>query len=297
MTQKKRKCIFLYLNTGGGHISSARVLKEAVEDKYKDIEVQLFNGFDRTSFHLKFFFEKGYHIALTFAPSAFSIIYEIAKLRLVQTFFSKIVKPTTSLTLEKKFKEEEVTDVVSFHFALTPSAVSAIRRLGNTIRLSVVVTDPFTAPPAWFYEKNVRYYVYSQQVKDQAVKKHGIPEHLVSVAPFLIGKKFLKPSTKDDILFYKKKHGFPLDKKTVLLAGGGEGLPGTLSIVTECAKNKASFALIVVCGRDKATYNNIKLLKLAYPSLDVHVFGFVPFMDELIKSCDCAVIKAGSIIL
>ncbi len=293
MQNTRRKFMFLYLNTGGGHISAARVLKQSVEEAYKDIDIELLNGFDRTNSHLKLFFEKGYHAALTFAPGAFSIIYEAAKLRFTQASFSKIIKPTTALSLEKKFREQEVTDVVSFHFALTTSAVTAIRRLGNTIRLSVVVTDPFTAPPAWFFEKNVRYYVYSDQVKKDAVEQCGVPEHLITVAPFLIGKKFLVPSTEQEVAVYKQKHEFPHDKKIVLLAGGGEGLPGAFAIVTECAKNKAPFSLAVVCGHDKATYNNLKLLKLAYPDLDLHVFGFVSFMDELIKSCDCAVIKAG----
>lgn len=293
MQNKQRKFMFLYLNTGGGHVSAARVLKQSIEDSYDTAVVELLNGFDRSNSHLKLFFEKGYHAALTFAPGAFSLIYEAAKLRFTQASFSKIIKPTTSVSLEKKFREYGVTDVVSFHFALTTSAVSAIRRLGNTIRLSVVVTDPFTAPPAWFYEKNIQYYVYSQQAKNDAVTNCGIPEHQISVAPFLIGKKFLTPCNPEELLIYKKKHGFPVNKKLVLLAGGGEGLPGAFAIVTECAKNKAKFSLAVVCGHDKATYNNLKLLKLAYPYLDLHVFGFVSFMDELIKSCDCAVIKAG----
>ena len=103
---------------------------------------------------MKLFFEKGYHAALTFAPGAFSLIYEAAKLRFTQASFSKIIKPTTSVSLEKKFREYGVTDVVSFHFALTTSAVSAIRRLGNTIRLSVVVTDPF-GPSCMVYEKTL----------------------------------------------------------------------------------------------------------------------------------------------
>ncbi len=294
MQNQQRKFMFLYLNTGGGHISPARVLKQSIEKQYDNAAVELVNGFDGSNAHLKLFFEKGYHAALTFVPGAFSLMYEAGKLRFTQTSFSKIVKPTTSASLEKKFREYGVTDVVSFHFVLTPSAVSAIRRLGNSIRLSVVVTDPFTAPPVWFYEKNVTYYVYSQQVKDDAVKNCGIPEQQITVAPFLIGHKFLSVCTPQDILMLKEKHKFPLTKKIVLLAGGGEGLPGAFAIVTECAKNKADFALVVVCGHDKATYQNLKLLKLAYPELDLHIFGFVSFMDELVKVCDCVVSKAGA---
>ena len=34
-------------------------------------------------------------------------------------------------------------------------------------------------------------------------------------------------------------------------------------------------------------------MRLAYPKLDLHVFGFIDYLDELVKICDCAVIKAG----
>ena len=37
----------------------------------------------------------------------------------------------------------------------------------------------------------------------------------------------------------------------------------------------------------------MNILRMTHPRLDLHVYGFVDFLDELIKICDCAVIKAG----
>ena len=42
-----RKFVCLYLNTGGGHKSSANVLKQVLERKYPDASVELLNGFDQ----------------------------------------------------------------------------------------------------------------------------------------------------------------------------------------------------------------------------------------------------------
>lgn len=79
------------------------------------------------------------------------------------------------MVFKTDYKKAQATDVVSFHFALTPACVTALRRLGNTIPLTVIVTDPFTVPNAWFYEKtyNTSYFRMRQK---QAVEQCGVPE-------------------------------------------------------------------------------------------------------------------------
>jgi len=96
-----------------------------------------------------------------------------------------------------------------------------------------------------------------------------------------------------DILALRKKHGFDPNKKTVLLVGGGDGLPGAVDIVNKCVLRKAKFAVAVVCGKDMGKYAYLESLKRLYPKLDLHVYGFVNYLDELIKLSDCVVMKAG----
>ena len=44
MQNKQRKFMFLYLNTGGGHVSAARVLKQSIEEHYPNASVELNSG-------------------------------------------------------------------------------------------------------------------------------------------------------------------------------------------------------------------------------------------------------------
>ena len=109
-----------------------------------------------------------------------------------------------------------------------------------------------------------------------------------------MNEKYLVPlPSKDEIEAMKAKYGFASDKKIVLLVGGGEGLPGAVEIIKECVLHRAPFAVAVVCGRDRAFKDALEILRRTYPKLDLHVFGFIDYLDELIKICDCAVIKAG----
>ncbi len=289
----RRKFLLLYLNTGGGHKAPASVLRNSLLDLYPDAEVELFNGLSPHNYPYHIFVEEGYRTACNYAPGAFSLLYEVSRFKPVQKIMDKNFKLTAIPYLKREFKKRGITDVVSFHFILTPCALAAIRMLGNTIRFSCVVTDPFTAPSVWFYEHNIPFYVYTEQVKQFAMSC-GVPEQNITVCPFLIKKKFTLPVTSQERIEYRQKHGLPLNKRLVLLVGGGEGLPGAIEIVTYCIRNKCDFAIAAVCGRDKQSKHCLDLLKVANPNIDLHIFGFVDFMDELIKTCDCAVIKPGA---
>ncbi|MGL4981895.1 MAG: MGDG synthase family glycosyltransferase [Treponemataceae bacterium] len=288
-----RKYLFLYLDTGAGHISSARVVKNALEENHTNSQVVLLNGFAKNQVIAKAICEKGYRASCNAIPGSYSIIYDTMRFHLVQQIGFNFIYLKTVRYLRKKIRQLDITDIVSFHFLLTPCALKAVKMLKKNIPITCIVTDPFTAHTAWFYDKDVKYIVFSQDVKDFAVKTRKIPEQNIQVMPFLMNNKFLLPLEKDTITQLRTKHNLPLDKKLVLLAGGGEGLPGALYIVQECLKHRTEFGLIVVCGRDKVTKTTLDVLAKAKKKLDLHVFGFVDFMDELVKACDCAVIKAG----
>ncbi|MFA6855675.1 MAG: glycosyltransferase [Treponema sp.] len=290
----KHKFLFLYLNTGAGHISAAKVLAHALQVQDPDTEIEMINGFDKSNWFGHIAFEKGYNYACNYIHGAFPLIYDIGTHHWGQDMFVRPLRFQTTRYLRHVFLEKHPTDIVSFHFALTPFVKSALRHIPWKVNFTTMVTDPFTVPHAWFYEKDLKYFVYSQEAKNEAVKKCGVPESNVTVVPFLMNEKYrMPPFTKEQVCKIKAKYGFDPDKKIVLLVGGGEGLPGAIDIIKECVIHKAKFAVAMVCGRDKAFKETLDILAATYPKLDLHVFGFIDYLDELVKICDCAVIKAG----
>lgn len=292
----RRKFVFLYLNTGAGHISAARVLYGAIKEADPSCEVIIANGFDRKNYFGHMALEKGYNFAMNYMHGLFPLIYDLGQHRFFQNIVLRIMRGHTTKYLYRLFTEEEVTDVVSFHFALTPFAKRAIAAIGG-IRLTTIVTDPFTAPRVWFHENDTRFFVYSKEAKDIALKC-GVKSKNVAVVPFLMSEKYSLPlPDKDEVRALKLKKGFDPDKKMVLLVGGGEGLPGAVKIINECILHRAPFAVAIVCGRNKPLMKTLEVLSATYPRFDLHVFGFVDYIDELVKICDVAVIKAGPAML
>ena len=287
-----KKFLFFYLNTGAGHISAAKVLAAAMKEQEPDVEIKMLNGFCSHKLG-HFIFEKGYNYSTNYFKGAFPIVYDLGRYEWLQSGLKHILGPETRPYLRRIIRKEHPTDIVCFHFAVTPFLKDVLKNIPWKVNLTVIVTDPFTVPYPWFYEKDVNYMVYSDEAKAIAVNECHVPEKNVQVIPFLMNSKFRASITEEEKTALRIKHGFAPDKKIVLLVGGGEGLPGATEIVNNCILHKAKFAVAVICGRDKVKKKNLSLLRLANPHIDLHIFGFVDFMDELVKICDCAVIKAG----
>lgn len=289
---EKRKFLFFYLTTGAGHISTARVMKECILKNNPDAEIVMINGFDKKNLFGQLIFEKGYYVSTNFLPGLYPLTYDLGQFRFFQTGMLRLLKLHTTRYLRKVILRENPTDIVSFHFALTPYLDDVLKEMKSNIKMSVMVTDPFTVPHCWFYKKDVDYLVYSEQAKKIGISLK-VPEEKITIVPFALNPKYQVPFTKDDVIALKKKHGYDLNKKTLLMVGGGDGIPGAIEIINRCILRKANFSIAVICGHDKAKQTLLESLKKLNPWLDLHVYGFIDYLDELVKLSDCVVMKAG----
>ena len=289
---QKRKFMFVYLTTGAGHISTARVMKECILKNEPNAEVVMVNGFDKKNFWGQVILEQGYYVSTNFFHGLYPLAYDLARFRFFQSFMLRFFMPHTVRYLRKIIKKKKPTDIVSFHFALSPCIKQALKSSDSKINLSVMVTDPFTVPNVWFYEKSLQYFVYSEQAKEIGMNLK-VPEKNIHIVPFALNPKYQIPFDKDDITSLKKKHGFDLNKKVLLIVGGGDGIPGAIEIINKCILRKAKFSVAVICGHDLVKKTYLEGLKVLYPKFDLHVYGFINYLDELVKLSDCVVMKAG----
>ncbi len=263
-----------------------------------DFDITLLHGFSPRQKFARLFFESGYHASSAICPAAYSIIYEINQLSPVLAV-SRILSTWKTLPyLERYIAEHEITDIVSFHFVISPPARRAIRRLNKGINFTIIATDPFSIHRSWFEVKDADYIVFSQQIKDLMKTSFGIPgpdkcwrKQDIKVFPFILSPLF-KPL--NDYSELRKKLNLPQNKKIVLVAGGGEGLPNMMQLITHFAMLNFSYTIISICGRNSSAFNMLTQFSKMYPKLDIRVFGFVDNMHEFIQVSDCVVTKAGA---
>ena len=146
---------FLYLKTGGGHVSGANALIARLKEKYPDNAVYISqNGFKEQNRISRIFFEKGYLATSNYFEPGYVAFYQLTKSKTVLTFCKWLLHPFIVRNLVEFLKAEKITKLVCLHEILIPLARIAINRVTPNIPLISIVMDPFTAHPLWFYTKN-----------------------------------------------------------------------------------------------------------------------------------------------
>ena len=102
----------------------------------------------------------------------------------------------------------------------------------------------------WFSGKKTHYIVFSEKMKKYAIKKK-INNNRISVFNYICNKKYSTKLNDDQIKNVKEKLGFSLDKKLILVLGGGVGIPKGEKILRSVADSTTNTDLVLVAGNDK----------------------------------------------
>ena len=285
---------FLYLKTGGGHISGANALIECLKEKYPQGATYIpKNGFNEQNRISRIFFEKGYLATSNYFELGYVAFYQLTKSNNILTFCKWLLRPFIVKNLVEFLKTERITKLVCLHEILIPLAQVAIDRVNPNIPLISLVMDPFTAHPSWFYTKNTELIVFSQKLRKEAIEQYRFKPEQVHQFPIMLSRNFDRRYTNDEKIAAKKKHGIPLDKKIVLVVGGGEGLKSTLAIVNAFIFQRCPAHLIIICGKNKVLKTQLEILLKTTQITNIQIFGFVSFMPDLINVSDCVITKSG----
>ncbi|UTC57349.1 glycosyltransferase [Treponema sp. OMZ 305] len=290
----KQRIGFLYLKTGGGHISGANALIACLKEKYpNNAEYIPQNGFKGSNRISRIFFEKGYLATSNYFEPGYVAFYQLTKSKKILTFCRWLLRPFIVKNLVTFLKAEKITKLICLHEILIPLARIAIDRVNPSIPLISIVMDPFTAHPSWFYAKNTELIVFSQKLQKEAISHYGFKPEQVHQFPIMLSRNFDRRYTAAEKIAAKHRHGIPLDKKIVLVVGGGEGLKSTLAIVNAFIFQRCPALLIVICGKNKVLKTQLEILLKTTNITNIQVFGFVSFMPDLINVSDCVITKGG----
>ncbi|TSA29472.1 MAG: hypothetical protein D4R68_02260 [Ignavibacteriales bacterium] len=289
----KRKFLFIYLKTGGGHLAPAKSLSKYLDKHNKEeVEVILVDGFEGTKRYARFVVEDGYRILQSKFKWFYELIYAIHKVRIISEISSYLVSINMEKYLSEIIQKEKPKKIVLFHFFAIKPVYKIIKELKLNIPVITIVTDPFIAPPLWFLNKNQKFILFSEELKDRCIKK-GIDSKNIKVFDFVLDEKYSKVATQDEILSWKKEFGFQKEK-VLLILGGGDGIPKGIQILKSILKLNSDFEIVIVCGKNKEFFEQANKIITHEKYDNLKIYGFVDFVYELISISDVVISKCGA---
>lgn len=292
----RERILLLYLKTGGGHLAAARALEQNIKERYsrEDVEVVLCDPLPNDNAFWKAFFLKGYGISANRFRFLWVGAYELTRVKFLNDIWKFVMIFLFWKSIAEAIEREKVTKIVFLHALLIYPTRFALKRLKKKIPGVTVVLDPFTGHNFWFHRFGNPVIVFSDKLVREAIDIWGFPRRLVHKFPIILRREFSgKPLEPERVRELKAKHGFSPDKRVVLLAGGGEGLPHGERYTEALLSSSIDAEIAVVCGKDSFMKKNIERLVKRYPQKSVHVYGFIDFMFELMNVADIIVSKGG----
>jgi UDP-N-acetylglucosamine:LPS N-acetylglucosamine transferase len=288
------KYLFLYLKTGGGHLAPARAVAEKIKTKRRvDVEILLVDGLAESNLVVKKVIEDGYKNAINRAAWTYEFLYALHKLNFVARFTSSIVSYFVKPGIERQILETRPKKIVLFHFFLIKPVFDLIKKHGLEIPVITVVTDPFTAHPIWFLYKEQNYVVFSDILKEKCIEK-GIDKNNLQVFPFVVDSKFSRKASDFKKIRVRKKLGFEIDSRIILILGGGDGIRHGKKILKKIISRNMDAEIAIVCGNNSKLYNKAMKLKNKYTIDNLKVYGFIDFVHSLVSISDVVITKCGA---
>ncbi|MGB5530113.1 MAG: glycosyltransferase, partial [Ignavibacteriaceae bacterium] len=158
--------------------------------------------------------------------------------------------------------------------------------------IQTMITDPFTPHPMWFLEKKQNFIIFSKDLEEKIIKKKR--DYTVQRFSFVIDDKFSKTLSYDEVNLVKKNFGYELDKKMILILGGGDGIPKGEKILEQILKANLDAEIGIVCGKNEVLLKGAENLKNKYKAENLNIYSYVDFIYELINISDVVITKCGA---
>lgn len=283
------KVTILMADSGGGHRAAAQSLTEALGDRARVTWLNLLD--EHTPFPLNKVSDL-YGPFVTHAPRLYHLLYRYGSTRSRMLLTQRAAYPFVHRAIAAPLLAQEADLVISVHPLQNDVPLRVLRSAGLHTPFVTVVTDPVTAPAAWFCPGVDLCIVATEPARETALAC-GLTARQVQVIGLPIRRAFLdaqgqlKPAV-------RARLGLAADRPLVLMSGGGAGI-GRLHLIARAtaerlANHPAQPQLAIITGHNQRLRQRLEAEQWPLP---VQVLGYVNNMADWLAATDLLITKAG----
>ena len=290
-----KKILILTVTAGNGHNACAKgMLNKLKEMEGDNIEVKIIDLLKTYSSKLNVWTaDKGYSLAMQLLPSIYDKFYNLYKRKPAYKRYScagQGIALSTMAGLYKEINEFKPDVIYSTHFygaiALTDL------RLVYEVPCKVIVSNlDYVNSPFWEACVGVDCFAIPNEDFIGECEEEGFKREQLYPLGLPVREQFIKDTKKEDA---RKELGLENDIFTVMVIFGGGHWGGGLKIfkMLASAYKNEKIQIIMINGRNKASYDTIEKMKLPENIKVVNV-GFTDKVDLYMSAADATVTKLG----
>ena len=283
------KVLILSCNTGEGHNSAGKAVKEAVERAGHEavmMDMMILAG-PRTSAIVGGSYVK----IVKYIPRLFQMLYRAGSAISSDRRKSPVYYGCALMAKKLgRFLEANAFDVIVTPHLFPAETMTAMKRRGTLRQKAVAIATDYTCIPFW-EETDCDYYVIPHEDLKEEFAAKGIPEEKLLPLGIPVRQSFLQ---KEERAKAKRRCHIPENEKTFLVMSGSMGFGKIQLFVMELARRlKENEGIVVICG------NNQRLERLLHRELsgrrNVRILGYTQYVSDYMDACDVIFTKPGGL--
>jgi 1,2-diacylglycerol 3-beta-galactosyltransferase len=285
--KKNPHILFLFSDTGGGHRSASEAIIEALNLEYPHTftyeMVDFFADYSPPPLNLA----GPTYPAMSRMDELWKLSFETTddphRMRMIYA----TLWPSIRLYMYRLIRKHPCDVIVSVHPLINTPFLRAKTKKNDLTPYITVVTDLVSTHCAWFNNQADLIIVPSQQAYQNALELNIEPDKL-RIIGLPVADRFCHPTADKKAL--RRKLGWPEDKFTILLVGGGDGMGPLGEVSMAINDTKLDATLVVIAGHNTRLQNKLEKHEWNNPTF---VYGFVKDMPEFMQAADVLLSKAG----
>lgn len=291
------RILVLTSSTGGGHDARAEAFADWCFQLYRhDVDVRIEQMLEkssvvnRTGVRLYNRIQRG-------APWVHKLFYAIVE---ILSYLN-----TSDVTFGAKYYVQVLNEykphlILSVHDCLNRGYFQLARKTLGADRIRCATyCGEFSG--GWGYSRNWlepsvdRYFSRTQTANDYAVKK-GIPAERTRVRGYLMLPRAHVETLNaaERRIFRTRRLALDPDRFTVFLATGGNGANNHFQLLPALVKHADRIQAILICGKNKETYNELIHWRANHPEFNCYVEGYSEIVHLLMQASDAIVTRGGT---
>ena len=285
LPSSKPHVTFLFSDTGGGHRAAAEAIIEAMQVEFGEtVEVKMVD-FLKDYAPPPFNHLPELYPELVRAPELWGAMFDISDGRPQARIISSTFWPLVRRAAHRLVREHHSDMLVCVH----PIANSFVLKALGTHHLPfiTVVTDMVSTHALWFDKRADLIIVPTEMARQNALQYGMLPERVTLVGQ-PVSQRCSAPLGDKSLL--RQHLGWPQDKVTVLLVGGGEGMGPLAETARAIDESGLDVSMVIVAGRNSKLEKELTEQACENPTT---VYGFTREMPDFMRAADFIVTKAG----